>query len=78
MTIQVTVRLPDDLVSFMDEEVAAEHARSRADVVAQALRRLRRHQVAVGDAEIYARTEPDDDMLAIMEYTGSHPVRLDD
>jgi Arc/MetJ-type ribon-helix-helix transcriptional regulator len=78
MTIQVTVRLPDDLVSFMDEEVAAEHARSRADVVARALRRLRRHHVALKDAEIYALTEPDEDMLAIVEYTGSHPVRLDD
>jgi Arc/MetJ-type ribon-helix-helix transcriptional regulator len=78
MTIQVTVRLPDDLVSFMDEEVAAEHARSRADVVARALRRLRRHHVALKDAEIYTLTEPDDDLLAIVEYTGSHPVRLDD
>jgi Arc/MetJ-type ribon-helix-helix transcriptional regulator len=77
MTIQVTVRLPEDLVAFMDEEVAADHARSRADVVARALRGLRRHHVALKDAEIYAMTEPDDDMLAIIEYTGTHPLPLD-
>jgi len=77
MTIQVTVRLPDDLVAFIDEQVAAERAGSRADVVARALRRLRRHHVALKDAEIYALTEPDDDTLAIIEYTGSHPVPLD-
>jgi Arc/MetJ-type ribon-helix-helix transcriptional regulator len=78
MTIQVTVRLPDDLVAFMDEEVAADHARSRADVVARALRRLRRHHIAMKDAEIYAVTEPDADTVAIVEYAGSHPVPLDD
>lgn len=44
MSIQIAVRLPDDLVADLDALVAAGQAPSRTSVVEQALRReLRRH-----------------------------------
>ena len=78
MSIQVTVRLPDELVAFMDEQVAAQHARSRADVVARALKREQRRLAGLRDAEIYAKTEPDEDMHALTAYVSAHPVALGD
>ena len=78
MTIQVTVRLPDELVAFMDDQVAGEKARSRADVVTRALRRELRRQTVMRDAEIYASTEPDPDMNALAQWASKHPVPIDD
>ncbi len=64
MSTQITVRIPDELVAFADAQVTAGDARSRAAVVAQALMRERRHQVALADAAIYhaasGTTEPED------------------
>lgn len=50
MSKQITIRVPDEQVEFLDEQVAA-GARSRAAVVSDALRRLQREQI---DAEIAA------------------------
>jgi hypothetical protein len=49
---QIAVRLPDELVAFVDDEVRGQHARSRAAVVLRALERERRHLLAERDAEI--------------------------
>jgi Arc/MetJ-type ribon-helix-helix transcriptional regulator len=54
MTIQIAVRLPDDIVEFVDQQVAAGSAPSRAAVVARALEHERRRHVAEQDAQIYA------------------------
>lgn len=78
MSTQVTVRLPDDLVAFMDREVAADTVRSRAELVTTALERERRRLAGLRDAEIYARTEPDPEMTAIVEFYAAHPPVLDD
>lgn len=77
MTIQVTVRLPDDLVAYMDGEVEHSRAHSRATVVAQALDLARRRAAAERDALIYAETE-DADMAALVDHVATHPVALDD
>lgn len=62
MTIQVTVRLPDDLVEFVDRRVRDGKATSRAAVVAAALERERRRALAERDAAILATTgEADQD-----------------
>src|SRR5436309_312955 len=45
MTIQIAVRLPDDIVDYVDQQVAAGAAASRAAVVARALDRDRRRHV---------------------------------
>jgi len=78
MTIQITVRLPDDLVTFVDGQVRQGRAASRADVVARALAREQRRAVALRDAAILAQAagaEPDDlDDLA--GYAAAQPLDL--
>lgn len=53
MTVQMTVRIPDALAEFVDSEVA-NGAKSRAEVIARALRREVRRKQAEHDAAIYA------------------------
>ncbi len=77
MTIQVTVRLPDDLVEFVDGQVKADRAKSRADLVARALRREQRRVEELHDAEIYAATEPDEDMDRLARWAARQPMDLD-
>lgn len=55
VSTQIAVRLPDDLVAWIDEQVAA-GAGSRAAVAAKALRRYQRQLAAERDAEIYRDT----------------------
>lgn len=54
MSTQIAVRLPDEIVAFIDDEVRGQHARSRAAVVVRALERDRRRRLAERDAEILA------------------------
>jgi len=56
------VRLPDDLVEFVDERVARGDASGRAEVVATALERERRRQVAERDAAILMQSHQQDDL----------------
>lgn len=45
MSTQIAVRLPDELVAYVDEAVASGRAKSRADLVARLLARdARRHR----------------------------------
>lgn len=52
MTTQIAVRLPDDIVDFLDGEVSEGRAKSRAQVVLRALEREQRRQLAARDIEI--------------------------
>lgn len=54
MSKQITVRLPDELVEFMDRLVDDNKASSRASVVARAMERERRRELAARDAAILA------------------------
>ncbi|GAA0937629.1 hypothetical protein GCM10009554_26010 [Kribbella koreensis] len=54
MSKQITVRLPDELVEFMDRLVDDNKAPSRASVVARAMERERRRELAERDAAILA------------------------
>nr|MDT0657483.1 YlcI/YnfO family protein [Micromonospora sp. DSM 115978] len=74
MSTQIAVRLPDDLVEFVDELVRHGDAPSRAAVVARALRRERRQAAAARDAAILARTEPDADLDRLADYTAAIPM----
>lgn len=56
MSKQITARLPDDLVAFMDELVAKDQAASRADVIARALADERRRLRVQQDIEILTTT----------------------
>jgi Arc/MetJ-type ribon-helix-helix transcriptional regulator len=73
MSTQIAVRLPDELVDFVDEVVVSGRGRSRASVVIQALERERRRAVAARDAEILARTGPDPELEGLAEYARGLP-----
>ncbi len=76
MSKQIAVRLPDDMVEFIDDLVAGGAAESRAEVVAGALQRERRRQVAARDAAIYAKAGTDRDLDRLADYAAH--VSFDD
>ena len=73
MSKQIAVRLPDDLVEFVDSLVTDGDAKSRAAVVKRALQRERRRAVAARDAEILARDGDYSDMDGLAEYVARLP-----
>jgi Arc/MetJ-type ribon-helix-helix transcriptional regulator len=77
MSKQIAVRLPDDLVDFMDTLVAQGEEVSRATIVLRALKRERRRLGALHDIEILKRTEPDEDMNAMVAYLAHRPIGLE-
>jgi Arc/MetJ-type ribon-helix-helix transcriptional regulator len=76
MSKQIAVRLPDDLVEFVDEVVDSGAGRSRAVVVTRALERERRRVVAARDAEILARSGPDPEFAGLAEHVVGMPSKL--
>lgn len=77
MSKQIAVRLPDELVEFVDGAVASGAARSRASVVTRALERERRRAAAEKDVEILACTEPDAELDGLAQYAAKLPSELD-
>jgi Arc/MetJ-type ribon-helix-helix transcriptional regulator len=76
MSKQIAVRLPDELVDFVDEVVGSGAGRSRAAVVTWALERERRRAVAARDAEILARTGMDPELAGLAEHVAGLPSAL--
>ena len=76
MSRQIAVRLPDELVDFVDEIAKAGPGRSRASVVAQALERERRRVIATRDAEILAHAGPDPELEGLAEHAAGLPSEL--
>ena len=75
--MQITVRLPDELVRSVDDLVASGDARSRASVVEAALERHLRRVLAERDAAILAATVDDPDNLdALASWAATQPVDL--
>jgi len=61
MSTQIAVRLPDEMVAFLDRAVADGRASSRAALVASAVEREMRRLLAEQDADVLRRdTRPDD------------------
>ena len=73
MSKQITVRLPDEQVAFIDALVAAGDATSRADVVARALERERRRLVALRDVTILVGTQDESDLAEMARYSAGLP-----
>jgi Arc/MetJ-type ribon-helix-helix transcriptional regulator len=71
MSTQIAVRLPDDLVAFVDELVSHGDATSRAAVVSRALERERRRRVGERDAAILASAGADTDLDSRADYAAS-------
>lgn len=68
MSVQMTIRVDDDLAAYIDEAARA-GAGSRADVINRAVRREIRRRGAEQDALIYAAsTDPDLESDAYAEW----------
>jgi Arc/MetJ-type ribon-helix-helix transcriptional regulator len=74
MSKQIAVRLPDDIVEFIDRLVEHGDASSRAAVVARAVERERRRQIAARDAAILAKAAADPDLDRLAEYAAHIPM----
>ncbi len=77
MTTQIAVRLPDEMVTFLDESVRSGRAASRAALVAVALEREMRLRAAQSDAELLSRVGPDDDLDDLVSWSASHASQVD-
>jgi Arc/MetJ-type ribon-helix-helix transcriptional regulator len=76
MSKQIAVRLPEELVDFVDGIVDSGNQRSRAAVVSRALERERRRAVAERDARILAGVGPDPELVGLAEYSAGLPRDL--
>ncbi|MFD4180426.1 YlcI/YnfO family protein [Rhodococcus sp. NPDC058514] len=77
MSKQIAVRLPDEIMEFVDAEVNEHRAPSRASVVIRALERERRRQVAARDAAILAHAGADPDLDSLADYAANLMMDLD-
>ena len=78
MSTQITLRLPEDLVAFLDDLVASGSVRSRAEGVTHSLARERRYRTALQDVAILRGAPSDPDLDALAAHQAEHPVELDD
>jgi Arc/MetJ-type ribon-helix-helix transcriptional regulator len=76
MSRQIAVRLPDDIVDFVDVLVREGKANSRAIVVTRALEGERRRTVAAQGAAVLARADRDIDMDSLAEHIAHVPFDL--
>jgi antitoxin MazE3 len=77
MSMQIAVRLPDDMVRQLDQLVAGGQAPSRASVVERALAREFRRLIAARDAAILAEAGADDDMDNLAAYAAQSRPDID-
>lgn len=74
MSTQIAVRLPDELVAFVDDLVQRGQANSRAAVVARALEHEQRRAIAARDAAILAKAGPEPDLDELAEFAAHTPM----
>ena len=72
MSTQIAVRLPDEMVAFLDRSVSTGKAPSRAALVASALEREMRRLAAEQDAHILRSEGAADELDDLVEWTGAH------
>jgi Arc/MetJ-type ribon-helix-helix transcriptional regulator len=78
MSVQLTVRIPDELAGFVDKDVADGRATSRADAIAKALAREQRRRVAERDVELLlTHRNETDDLDGLAERAASTPLEID-
>ena len=72
MSTQIAVRLPDEMVAFLDRTVATGKAPSRAALVAAAVEREMRRQAAEQDAQVLRQEGAADDLDALVQWSSTH------
>lgn len=75
MSIQIAVRLPDDLVAQVDDLIAAGELTSRASIVEHALRKELRYRQYQAELE-YWRNNPEDDESTAIAMAVQHAAAL--
>lgn len=78
MTQQIAIRLPEELVAFLDQRVAQGHASSRAQIVTTALEREIRRQLAEQDAETLRSVGAADDLDALVSWSVANAAPVED
>ena len=79
MSVQLTIRIPDELAGFVDQDVADGRAASRADAIAKALAREQRRRAAERDVELLiAHRGASNDLDELAEHAANTPLELDD
>ena len=78
MSIQIAVRLPDELVAYVDQAVAAGRVKSRAELVSRLIARDARRQRAEEDLQrlLEAGALEDPESLAMARATSA--TQIDD
>jgi metal-responsive CopG/Arc/MetJ family transcriptional regulator len=69
--------LPDELVNYIDGLVEQRIVKSRAEFVAKAVARERRHRSAQADVEILKLVDNDSELDELAAYQATHPIELD-
>jgi Arc/MetJ-type ribon-helix-helix transcriptional regulator len=69
MSTQIAVRLPEEMVAFLDRAVAEGKASSRAALVSSALEREMRRLVAEQDAAILAEVGAEDELDTLVDWS---------
>lgn len=77
MSTQIAVRLPDEMVAFLDRTVAAGKAPSRAALVAVAVEREMRRRAADHDAEVLREHGSADDLDSLVQWSSTNLVAED-
>ena len=79
VSTQIAVRLPDELVAYVDQAVAAGRVKSRAELVARLIERDARRQRAEEDLQrlIDRGAVNDPEALAIVEAVAGVPLPID-
>jgi antitoxin MazE3 len=72
VSTQIAVRLPDEMVAFLDRTVASGKASSRAALVASAVEREMRRLLAEQDAQILSAQGAGDDLDDLVQWTSTH------
>lgn len=67
MSVQIAVRLPDEIVEFVDSQVSSGAAKSRADFIWHAIRREQRRLAAERDLQVLI-AEPYDEFDDMHEH----------
>jgi metal-responsive CopG/Arc/MetJ family transcriptional regulator len=77
MTQQIAIRIPDDLVGYLDEAVRSGAGSSRAAIITRALERERRRDAARRDVAILAAAGGYPDLDALVRFTSAGSIDVD-
>jgi len=72
MSTQIAIRLPEEMVAFLDKAVSEGKAASRAALVGVALEREMRRQAAEHDAAILRQRGSADELDVLVTWTTDH------